>query len=669
MPRKKKEKTDEEIVLEGMRKRHEPTLKEKFDQRRKNYTPSPLMEKVIAGNEILNSVSGAASFFPATAPIAIPLNVITGLGSLAHDYLKDDISLDWDTFADVSDISKMIGAANLQNYVPASLKPAVTLIDKGFDNYGRIGDVFDTLKTMSPFGGMIVTEEQKQEQEDMKKVPQYKYGGRTKYAMGGKSYAAMDGQVPIEVESGEFLQPPFGGGEMVTGNTTHAQGGVDVTVPGGTQIFSDRISIDGKTLAQRAATRDKSRRRLSKNQTDVPGKNTLSRLLEEEKLDTAITQIASQANPPGKAPWGTDGKYYPNQSVMPQGVGLMPEIDRIKQGLPESGYDTVPIAPPPLAQRAQGPQRVPIQTFYGTDADGTVISYDSEEARTRGYQEGTSVHDAGVTTQYRLPGPPKIDAPIYKDTAAKIKAYNKANPDVKTTGMDLGSGGGFDMGGSGAMSGTMVGAASSLVGLGLQYMVGKDAIKDLSRRNKNNWEDYGNWALREQRGVEQQAYANHERAKNDFLREQTIAANTARRSVRQGAQSMNTLRAGLGITEEGIGRNITAGHAGLNSNFGQQLLQLGQQKVNLAQDIDRTRRTGQDAYDERMRQIVGDYYSNMSELSAGLSNIGQSAGNTMNTMYTQKQERNLINEMSPYFDVSKLGILSNKPTSVTYNYT
>jgi len=76
---------------------------------------------------------------------------------------------------------------------------------------------------------------------------------------------------------------------------------VDLNVPLGTQIFSDRVSIGGRTLAQRAASRKRIINTMRGGPVDSLKKNTLSRLLEEEKLDTAITQMASRNNPPGKA--------------------------------------------------------------------------------------------------------------------------------------------------------------------------------------------------------------------------------------------------------------------------------------------------------------------------------------------------------------------------------
>lgn len=75
--------------------------------------------------------------------------------------------------------------------------------------------------------------------------PQY----ASMFAMGGQ--AALDpamlqqaGMIPAEVEGGESMSLPTGDEVNVQG-PSHAAGGVDVEIPGGTRIYSDQLTVPG----------------------------------------------------------------------------------------------------------------------------------------------------------------------------------------------------------------------------------------------------------------------------------------------------------------------------------------------------------------------------------------------------------------------------------------
>lgn len=115
-----------------------------------------------------------------------------------------------------------------------------------------------------------------------------------KHAYGGE---VLD-DVPVEVEGGEVIQVPGMEADQVTG-ASHEQGGIDMNLPQGTQIFSDRISVDGMSLADRKTKRDKRINKLSKllEKDDIQDnlvKNTLRRSTElaalEEEQDIRLMQ-------------------------------------------------------------------------------------------------------------------------------------------------------------------------------------------------------------------------------------------------------------------------------------------------------------------------------------------------------------------------------------------
>jgi hypothetical protein len=76
-------------------------------------------------------------------------------------------------------------------------------------------------------------------------------------------FHAMGGDAQIEVEGNEILEAP--NGEMMKAKgPTHEEGGIAMNVPDGTKIYSDRLGMEGKTMQQRKAARERALARLEK---------------------------------------------------------------------------------------------------------------------------------------------------------------------------------------------------------------------------------------------------------------------------------------------------------------------------------------------------------------------------------------------------------------------
>ena len=125
---------------------------------------------------------------------------------------------------------------------------------------------------------------------------------------------AAYGGANIEVEGDEVAQYPTG--DLVQFNgPTHENGGIDVNLPNGTDIYSDRISIDNKTMAQRKLEREKNAAKFTKmyeknKSADV--KSTLNRILEinaqQEAFDLEIQGTANRLTPQnGMTPKASNG--------------------------------------------------------------------------------------------------------------------------------------------------------------------------------------------------------------------------------------------------------------------------------------------------------------------------------------------------------------------------
>ena len=124
----------------------------------------------------------------------------------------------------------------------------------------------------------------------------------TKFGKGIQSVVyASGGQVPVEVEGNEMGQLPNGMMLDFQG-PSHEQGGIPIDLPAGTKIYSDRVSIDGKTMAQRKASRENKLNKLEKKiaKGDRVAKNTLDRYMltagKEEALDMSIQQMLNEAD-------------------------------------------------------------------------------------------------------------------------------------------------------------------------------------------------------------------------------------------------------------------------------------------------------------------------------------------------------------------------------------
>lgn len=163
---------------------------------------------------------------------------------------------------------------------------------------------------------------------------------------------AMGGKVPIEVEGGEVMEHPNGNLHEVDG-PSHEEGGVDVDVPHGTKIYSDRLSIDGKTMQERKVKRERNLaklEKLTKDNTSVPLKNTLMRTKQisdlEDKQDMQLQEMVKnvyQGNMPTREKHGTGGTIRPYRTPTQLGYGNM-DMTRgsTLQMIPNTGTTALP---------------------------------------------------------------------------------------------------------------------------------------------------------------------------------------------------------------------------------------------------------------------------------------------------------------------------------------
>jgi hypothetical protein len=118
------------------------------------------------------------------------------------------------------------------------------------------------------------------------------------YAQGGQ----VPQNVPVEVEGEEMYEMPNGQVGEFSG-PKHENGGIPIELPEGTKIYSDRLTINGKTMAERKDKREKNisklERLLSKNPQDKFIKSALQREKEtfqqEEQQDMMVQEQMNNA--------------------------------------------------------------------------------------------------------------------------------------------------------------------------------------------------------------------------------------------------------------------------------------------------------------------------------------------------------------------------------------
>jgi hypothetical protein len=134
------------------------------------------------------------------------------------------------------------------------------------------------------FGGMI---------DPSMYMEQMMYGS---YAQGGQ----VPQNIPVEVEGEEMYELPDGQTGEFQG-PKHENGGIPIALPEGTKIYSDRLKVDGKTMAQRKEKRDNNIKKLEKLLTKNPSDRFIKEAIKRQQETATLEeqgdmQMQEQAN-------------------------------------------------------------------------------------------------------------------------------------------------------------------------------------------------------------------------------------------------------------------------------------------------------------------------------------------------------------------------------------
>ena len=359
------------------------------------------------------------------------------------------------------------------------------------------------------------------------------FGGLPKAATGG----SFNDMQAINAEGGEVVESPDGEVMKLKG-PSHESGGIDLAVPGGTDIYSKRIKgPDGKTMAERKKARtDKLKefeKKLEKNPGDVLLKKSYSRMKQAfdmaDEQDVA-TMNAAREEEEGVPEFSNGGTVMSMLQQLMQQQGQVPDM----MGLMQSSQQT--------------PGVMPTAGITGgiTESTGTPNFVTQDEVST-----GQVV------------------------TAKPEKSWLDS------------------LGGLGVSAGDVIGMAGNFMGsMALNKNI-KDSMNNIP--NVNAFKDFGKEGLQENQNVINSLKS----LRDDALRDLTGRSNTQRANLRGNARGVNQMRAGdlaVSQSEEQATNNVNntftnqmmnalAQRSGLLTARDQQVM-AGERSVNLANQQD-----------------------------------------------------------------------------------
>lgn len=433
-----------------------------------------------------------------------------------------------------------------------------------------------------------------------------------KHAMGGSV-----GMTDIEVEGDEIIQTPDGNMQKMQG-PSHENGGIDMTVPEGTKIYSDRLQVEGKTMQQRKLNRERRIASANKvfgaNPSSAIARNTLERTKEvvgrEEEQDMALQKIANKIySVPRKAAYGDEVDDPWNdfiQSKMPGAGYQLPYDAYISSQLPSSGIN------------------VPYQigdSGFGSNGKQLPESASSGAGNTLSPINTSNIPVVGQTGAGFTPTPQQM-----------ASAQEASQPEA--TYGNLGS---FTTGDYIGMAGNLFNAIAPIINT-------KNARR-ATRPEINRFQGFGKQAL--EANAKAQGFAGVQAA--NAKRELDTATNSAILRNRLGARSINTARALDTVSD--INRNKAAND--IYAGYTNQISNLLGQEASLANQRDQIVMAGAQARDEREAQNIDNYYTNMADnltnFGTNISNIGRN----LNVSKANKDNIALLEAMSEYFDFGR----------------
>lgn len=447
------------------------------------------------------------------------------------------------------------------------------------------------------------------------------------------------GGVPINAEGGEIIETP--GGEMgELEGASHAQGGINMQVPPGTDIYSDKVKgPDGKTMAERKKIRERQIAALEKLASENPTDKAIKKTLEKSVKNFELQDQQ-------------DVQYMQQLQMAEQLQGMMESM----QG----------------AQDMSGMGEAPEEFASG----GTVPPFDFSKLF-----QSLSMPNMSNSSEDWHEGGTGVDwlSAIQNIGSKKPVVVNSQNPITTSKGQivsnqetsaelakKLGGGETDTASRGGASPGFTLG---DIIGIGGQiygaFAPGKNTQRSRATDtpNVNSFKDYGKDGLAKLE--ESKKYINQTRDQN--LKSIELGRSGQTIQNRNTARGINTQRALDLAAQSG------ANHADnqVYTQFLQAMQSLTQQQAGLENDQDAKVMQGEQLRDENDRRDKDAYYTQMARDIANKATGLQKLGKTANQMKTRKVAGDLLNQVYDQFSIDSMSgeIISKATKSIQENPT
>ena len=412
------------------------------------------------------------------------------------------------------------------------------------------------------------------------------------------SKRAYGGEIPIEAEGEEIIQEPNGNIYELEGNS-HEQGGIDLDIPQGSQIYSKRLKgLDGKTMADRKAFREKHLAKLEKLVSLNPNDKILKKTLEKTKIDFEKQDAE-------------DMSY----------MNYMHNEKSLEEDIAKEIFDTggTKLKQPRIRKQEEVLNIVPL-SFSEYNSPLENVSLDNKYYRNPSLSTPPIQENKGI---------------IENDTN-----YNKSNP--------------FDFVDK-INSPVTLGDAISLYG---QYKSATDPEKMtlLNRSNdvpnQNFFRNYGKEGLKKLE--ESERFADYELA--EAIKNNNLNATAQKISNNNNARSINTLNT-LNLATEA--QRMQADDVAYN-NYLREIARLKQAEANQLNQIDERVMYGEAQRDDADRRDR-DNFNRQLQIDTNTKNRGiQEIGKSINDISERQSNLQAINNMYPDFNISKNGKITAK---------
>lgn len=458
-----------------------------------------------------------------------------------------------------------------------------------------------------------------------------------------KSTMATGGLVQsakVEVEGQESAELPNGSVINFNG-PSHENGGIPINLPIGTKVYSDRITIDGKTMKQRKDSREKAVNKLesllTKNPADAVAKNSLKRVqqvnAQQEAQDMQIQQMIGAS----KQKMALGGEVSGVETIGDS--NLTGDMTSQAAGKGNSF---------PWATLINGVVQIVGQLAKGK-ADKVKNPLITENSALRPYANGGIINPEDeqeipkIEEGYTRPVNPLLSGifdSVYNPNA-KISNNTVSTP-IDTTFTSAKTSPTGDNSGRSASAYT----AGDWVGM-LGNAIGSVAplVNTLNNRknttpNVNFFKTFGKDALE----ANQSAMGLVNSQKQKSMEDAKVLANTSKASARNSAQGINTQRALLSLIDKQSANN----QLGVEATYAQQLMSLLGQKSSLLNQRDSAVMQGEQNRDLADRQDRDNFYTQLgrdyTNLAQGITNQGRA----MNTHQQNDDITQLLSQSSKY---------------------